>query len=534
MSYNLQEMEFTNWNIKKAPLLTPSSAKNRERRVTALLSGDHPYLISYTTGLINEAKRQGISLNILNSEWDPALQEEQVESVITDHPDLVILIPENSSDSSYLYKKLYENSIPVIAANMVPDKDGLKYVLCYTGPDDWSQSRSLANKFASLMNESGGYCILCHIDNTSTYYARKYGVLSEIEEKYPKMCCLAAESGGLSRKRTKEVVKKWLLEFGKNIKGIVSADDNVSQLGILDALMEFSRDDIICVANGSTAVGIDLINSGKIDAITWQEPEMDGTLPIQVAGEWFNGLEISPYRFLPVTILDKDNIKNYLQNSEPFVLWSSNNLSRAILELDKEGIHNYFTQLVKITNSNPRISKEYIQGFSIEILAIIIGIIKSENLNEQDYIISYESMFKNLTKQRSVPSVFNWLEELSLKLCTNLLSRREVPKGIGEMIMEFINRNYSEPMSLKTLSQHFNLSAQYLGQIFIEENGESFSSYLNKFRINKSCELLKKSRITASQAGIDVGFTTSNYFFRTFQKYVGCSPNEYINREKRD
>lgn len=526
------DQEYAGWNVNKAVQPRVISDGVRGKRIAAFLADNHPYLSAYQSGLKRASDQFGINLEIYNSQWDPNLQEEQIEAILKNPPDLIFLIPESNQESSYLYKRIYEAGIPVIASNLLPDAEGFKYILSWTGPDDWAQSRALAESFAQLMKGQGGYAVITHIDETSAYYARKWGVITQITENYKDMTCLCSESGNLNREHTRQIVLGWLKKYGSELKGIISADDNVCQLGINDALKEMGRTDIIRAANGSTTVGINMVLKGELDIITWQNPEMDGELPIQVAVDWFNGLQISPLRYLPVMILDRDNISSINSKEIPFSKCDPDILYKCILEIDEEGVHRYFELILDEVNDHPTISTEYIQGFSFEILSNLLNLIKTESLDGTSIMGSYEDLFKNLIRQKTAEAAIQWLRSISIKLCLNISDKRSTPKSVGKLIVEYVNSNFTIPMSLKTLSVQFNLSAAYLGQLFREETDEVFSTYLNRIRIERACTLLDQNMISASQVGIDVGFSSPNYFFRTFHKNLGCSPAEYKNRNQ--
>ena len=271
---------------------------------------------------------------------------------------------------------------------------------------------------------------------------------------------------------------------------------------------------------------------GELDIITWQNPEMDGELPVQVAVDWFKGLQISPLRYLPVKILDKENISSINSKEIPFSKCDPDILYKCILEIDEEGINRYFELILDEVHDHPAISSEYIQGFSFEILSNLLNLIKTESVDGPSIMGSYEDLFKNLVRQRTSEGAIEWLRSISIKLCLNISEKRSTPKSVGKLIVDYVNSNFTTPMSLKTLSVQFNLSAAYLGQLFREETDEVFSTYLNTIRIERACKLLDQNIISASQVGIDVGFSSSNYFFRTFHKYLGCSPAEYKNRNQ--
>jgi len=89
-------------------------------------------------------------------------------------------------------------------------------------------------------------------------------------------------------------------------------------------------------------------------------------------------------------------------------------------------------------------------------------------------------------------------------------------------------------LSIKTISYSFNISAAYLGKLFKQETGESFSRYLNNLRIEKAKDLLRSTNIKANKIALEVGYSDSNYFYNIFKKYTGMYPSEYLElNEKR-
>ena len=87
-----------------------------------------------------------------------------------------------------------------------------------------------------------------------------------------------------------------------------------------------------------------------------------------------------------------------------------------------------------------------------------------------------------------------------------------------------------KPLSLKTLSFQFNLSAAYLGQLYKKETGENFSSQLNIIRVDQAKILLRNPLLKEYEIAKEVGYSDSSYFFRIFKKQTGMNPSEY--REK--
>lgn len=94
-------------------------------------------------------------------------------------------------------------------------------------------------------------------------------------------------------------------------------------------------------------------------------------------------------------------------------------------------------------------------------------------------------------------------------------------------IVNYVNVNFHEDLSIKELSARFGLTPNYLSQIFKNETGESFVSYINRLRIEKACTLLRTSDLKISEIVRQVGYNDSQYFYRVFKKHIGQTPIEY-------
>lgn len=73
------------------------------------------------------------------------------------------------------------------------------------------------------------------------------------------------------------------------------------------------------------------------------------------------------------------------------------------------------------------------------------------------------------------------------------------------------------------------LTNNELSQLF-KERGESFQTYVRKFRIDKACEIIRQQSDTVciKQLYEKVGFSHYSSFSRSFQGVMGKSPSEYM------
>lgn len=110
--------------------------------------------------------------------------------------------------------------------------------------------------------------------------------------------------------------------------------------------------------------------------------------------------------------------------------------------------------------------------------------------------------------------------------CVDSLAR-DVRSPVVAQVLGAIQKNYAEEMSLKALGAQYHIHPVYLGQLFQKETGESFTEYVNKFRIEKAKELLKTTGLKVHDIARQVGYWETGYFYKQFKKYVGISPTDY-------
>ncbi len=306
------DLEYAGWNLEKINLPESPADGPRGKYVILLKMTDHPYNTAYSNGLKKIADAHGIKVKTMVANMDVNIQAQQVDQALNEKPDLVIMNPVDAQACTPLIKRLNDASIPVIASNMLASNEAMRYCLAWTGPDDWGQMRRLAHKFAELMNYEGGYCINQHYPGGSPFFSRTYSFVTELKQIAPKMKLLAKQTSNLEAEKTMQVVSDWITRFGPQLKGIVSADDSGAQIGINEAVRTANREDIIRVSAGNSKVGMDFIKAGTLHAITYQSAESDGAIAMQLAAEWFSGENIPDVRYLPIRIITKENVAEFL------------------------------------------------------------------------------------------------------------------------------------------------------------------------------------------------------------------------------
>jgi ABC-type sugar transport system substrate-binding protein len=468
--------EFAGWMAVKHGLPPSPSTGPEGKRLFVFCQGHHPYWLEYEKGLRKEAEKYGFLPEMHFADWDQETQSAAFLKALEKRPDMIIISPVEPAGGAECVRSAHSAGIPVIASNQALQNDIYSLVVAWSGPDDWGQHRLLARHFAQVVGRPGGYCLITHQPGTSVYLARTWAVITELASIAPELRLLDMRFTGFNREITRKTVDEWITKFGDDIVGIISADDSLPQEGINRAIAERGREDIVRVANGATRRGLGFIKSGTLAAATWQPPELDGALPVRLSADWFRGLKVEPITYLPSCIITPENVESFLQEGLGFEDFHGEDLSRMILEGSLEEIKGFFEDLKGRLETERFVGEEYFGGFAIELLSEILNLAKTRGIDPLSLSGGYEMLYKGIFQQETVSKALDWLLSLAVKTVQGLTDTHQLSGILIDRLYAYTSLHYAEPLALKTLSYHFGLSAAYLGKVFKESSGLSFSN----------------------------------------------------------
>ena len=98
---------------------------------------------------------------------------------------------------------------------------------------------------------------------------------------------------------------------------------------------------------------------------------------------------------------------------------------------------------------------------------------------------------------------------------------------LGESIRNYIDEHLYTDISLKSISDAFNLSKYYVAHLYKEVTGYSPVQYIIRRRIGDAQTMLLHTDDSIINIAMNVGFNSVNHFHCTFVKIVGISPGKY-------
>lgn len=94
-------------------------------------------------------------------------------------------------------------------------------------------------------------------------------------------------------------------------------------------------------------------------------------------------------------------------------------------------------------------------------------------------------------------------------------------------LVEFIELNMAEPLSLGQLAGMCALSEYHFARMFRESFGLPPHQYLLARRLNRARELLRSTRKPFGEIALECGFASASHFSNRFKQSVGATAGEY-------
>lgn len=107
------------------------------------------------------------------------------------------------------------------------------------------------------------------------------------------------------------------------------------------------------------------------------------------------------------------------------------------------------------------------------------------------------------------------------------LQSRNVPMSDVEKARTYIAENITNPITVTSVSEHVNLSAEYFTKLFKRETGQNIKEYILQSKISAAKDMLDHSNMSISMIALELGYSNFSHFTQVFKKYEKVTPSEY-------
>lgn len=147
------------------------------------------------------------------------------------------------------------------------------------------------------------------------------------------------------------------------------------------------------------------------------------------------------------------------------------------------------------------------------------------------FMLNFESLSIKIQSLETMQEVNQLLrhmfDEITEKV--RLQSKTKYDKLLDQMKQSVEMHYMDSGYSMNDVAEEVNMTAAYLGRLFKQLSGVTFTEYLTKYRLQEACRQLCETKKTVNEISDTTGFTNSSYFYIVFKKYLNITPNQYRN-----
>lgn len=210
-------------------------------------------------------------------------------------------------------------------------------------------------------------------------------------------------------------------------------------------------------------------------------------------------------------------------------------LVNAVRTGNAESMHAQLSEVYQVNVLSRNISPSMMHFLVNDLQCAVFKALHS--LNDRVEIEEEEiyRQLEQLNRENDILLRFNHINSMFKYICDMVKAvNKESSSRQMEEIEQYICDHYMDSdMGLTKISDDFGYASTYFSKLFKELFGENFATYLEKMRIEKVCELLKKG-YTMEKIAEQTGYN-SVYVMRTaFKRIKGMTPNEFrkLNEEE--
>jgi AraC-like DNA-binding protein len=104
---------------------------------------------------------------------------------------------------------------------------------------------------------------------------------------------------------------------------------------------------------------------------------------------------------------------------------------------------------------------------------------------------------------------------------------QEVLRFHPDEAMQHIRDRCTDQLSLAGIAARYGMNPSYFSRLFHARAGVPLVEFINKSRVQRSCQLLKRSEASIVEVALAVGYNNLSHFNRSFRRFMGMSPREY-------
>lgn len=235
-------------------------------------------------------------------------------------------------------------------------------------------------------------------------------------------------------------------------------------------------------------------------------------------------------------VVSAEDLPRLVRDAYYYPIEIERSLENDVLKLRRDRVAATIDSLLAQNLDKRSLSRGILSQFLFALCATLSRIVQRVRLTDGEIFGEGRIPYLELKDLEDPGKIRAAVPELFFRLmdCVQRDSRTEDDE-IAERLMDYVEANCENDLSLQDLGEHFNLSPSYIGVLFKSATGENFKEYLNHHRVELAKrELAADPKLSISALAARLGCNSANTFIRIFKRYEGLSPGEYQRRAAAD
>ena len=250
----------------------------------------HQFWLAVRAGAEAKAEELGMEVNFIGPENESQVdkQMEMLQAEYDKNPNAVCFAALDSVAAIPLLEQMDADGIPVIAFDSGVDSD---IPITTAATDNVAAAALAAEKMFEMVGEGAQVGVIVHDQTSRTGIDRTEGFIAKAEELGLEI--VGPDFGGGDQLKSTDLAKT-MIQGNPDIAGFFGGNEG-SAIGVVNAVNELGRDDIVVIGYDSGTIQQQAIRDGVMAGAVQQNPVGIGAKCVEAAAMALQGMDVEPF-----------------------------------------------------------------------------------------------------------------------------------------------------------------------------------------------------------------------------------------------
>jgi ABC-type sugar transport system substrate-binding protein len=304
------------------PLCGGAYASAEGKRVMLLgTANTNPYIGAWTSTFVKHASAAGLKVTNLSSNYDAAVQSQQMDDAIAQKVDFIVIIYVNDQAIIPALTRAKAAGIPVMLIVTPLKKEYEELFTTYVGTDHFELGRLAGEEMVKGLKAAGktkGQIVAVTGAAQQLNVQSRMAAFKDVLAKNPGFELVASEDGRWNTAMSEKITGELLVRFNARggVDGVFAMADNQAT-GAINAIESaglktgVANKGVIVVASNCMKDGVIHIKSGKQYGTATQIPTEEAEVAAKKVIGYFNGEKLKKYELVPVHGITRENVDRF-------------------------------------------------------------------------------------------------------------------------------------------------------------------------------------------------------------------------------